>query len=104
MNFPVSLNAYRASLGKIGREKFIKQYQTTIMLPDGSTITARTKEPRHFIQFPVDLKSLNEEERLVRLAARKPKVKQIKEEVIDDNFDLNQYTAFFKTDKPKKKK
>lgn len=99
----VSLNAYRASLGKIGREKFIKQYQTTIMLPDGSTINARTKEPRHFIQFPVDLKSLNEEERLVRLAARKPKVKQIKEEVIDDNFDLNQYTAFFKTDKPKKK-
>uniref|UniRef100_A0AC35GKL9 Uncharacterized protein n=1 Tax=Panagrolaimus sp. PS1159 TaxID=55785 RepID=A0AC35GKL9_9BILA len=91
----VNLNAYRASLGKIRREKYIKEYETIIMYADGSTAPARTKEPRHFIQFPVNLSSLSEDDRRQRLAARKPKSKQIKQEIIDDNFDLNQYTSMF---------
>ena len=66
------------------------------MYPDGSTIPARTKEPRHFVQFPVNLSTISEDERRQRLAARKPKAKKIKQEVIDDNFDLNKYASMFK--------
>uniref|UniRef100_A0A7E4ZZ10 39S ribosomal protein L55, mitochondrial n=1 Tax=Panagrellus redivivus TaxID=6233 RepID=A0A7E4ZZ10_PANRE len=91
-----ALNAYRASLGKLARSKYIKQYQTLIMRPDGSTIYARTKEPRHFVQLPLNLSSLSEDERRQRLAARKPKAKAIKQEVIDDNFDLESYATMFK--------
>uniref|UniRef100_A0A914Y1S3 Uncharacterized protein n=1 Tax=Panagrolaimus superbus TaxID=310955 RepID=A0A914Y1S3_9BILA len=91
----VNLNAYRASLGKIRRRKYIKEYETLIMHSDGSIVPARTKEPRHFIQFPANLSNLSEDERRQRLAARKPKTKKIKQEVIDDNFDLNQYTSMF---------
>uniref|UniRef100_A0AC34PUR3 Mitochondrial ribosomal protein L55 n=1 Tax=Panagrolaimus sp. JU765 TaxID=591449 RepID=A0AC34PUR3_9BILA len=101
---PSYSNAYRASLGKIGRSKYIKQYHTIIMLPDGSTIPARTKEPRCFVQFPVDLSTLNEDEVRIRLAARKPKVKLIKEEAIDDNFDLDKYASLFDKKKSSKSK
>lgn len=93
--FSVNLNAYRASLGKIRRRKYIKEYETMIMYADGSIAPARTKEPRHFIQFPINLSSLSEDDRRQRLAARKPKAKKIKQETIDDNFDLSQYTSMF---------
>ncbi|KAH7721898.1 Protein MRPL-55 [Aphelenchoides avenae] len=89
-------NAYRASLGKIKREKYVKQYQVMLMRPDGSTIMGRCAEPRRFLQLPVDMTVLTEDERRQRIAGRKRKVKQVKEECIDDNFDLDTYASLFK--------
>ena len=41
-SFPLGvLNAWRASIGKITREKYLNQYKVTLVRPDGSTILAR---------------------------------------------------------------
>uniref|UniRef100_A0A0N4U7G0 39S ribosomal protein L55, mitochondrial n=1 Tax=Dracunculus medinensis TaxID=318479 RepID=A0A0N4U7G0_DRAME len=72
-------NAYRSCIGKIARKTYLRRYPVTIMKPDGSTIEIRLDEPLHFVQQPIDLKLLTKEERRVRLAARKPKVKVIEE-------------------------
>ncbi|KAK0416281.1 hypothetical protein QR680_012396 [Steinernema hermaphroditum] len=88
-------NAYRASIGRISRSQYLQRYQAIIIRPDGSTIPARFAEPRHLVQLPVDLQSLQEDERRQRLAARKPKSRKIVEEVIDDNFDLGEYSALW---------
>lgn len=34
-------NAYRASLGKVRREKFIEEFQVKVLRPDGSVILTR---------------------------------------------------------------
>ncbi len=49
------------------------------MNPNGSTVTARFKEPCKFVRLPIDLRVSSEDERRQRLALRKPQVKQIKE-------------------------
>lgn len=89
-------NAYRACLGKIRREKFIRQYNIKMMTPDGSLITARVLEPRYFLQMPVDLKSLNDDERRLRIASRKKKNIVVKDDIIQDNFDDEEYAIHWK--------
>ncbi|KAK0416282.1 hypothetical protein QR680_012396 [Steinernema hermaphroditum] len=89
-----------AEVGAADRQKLNenarkRRYQAIIIRPDGSTIPARFAEPRHLVQLPVDLQSLQEDERRQRLAARKPKSRKIVEEVIDDNFDLGEYSALW---------
>ncbi|CAJ0959233.1 unnamed protein product, partial [Mesorhabditis belari] len=94
----VRTNAYRASLGRISRQQFLLRYPATLLRPDGSTVEARVAEPRQVIQLAVDLKTLSEDERRQRLAARKPKAKKIKKEEIDDNFDSNEYLSMWAGD------
>uniref|UniRef100_A0A0M3IY57 39S ribosomal protein L55, mitochondrial (inferred by orthology to a human protein) n=1 Tax=Anisakis simplex TaxID=6269 RepID=A0A0M3IY57_ANISI len=77
--FAVHYSAHRAAIAKIGRKEYIRRYPVTILRADGSTIKIRVAEPREFVQLPVDLEALTEDERRQRLAARKPKVKQIHE-------------------------
>uniref|UniRef100_F1LCJ3 39S ribosomal protein L55 n=2 Tax=Ascaris TaxID=6251 RepID=F1LCJ3_ASCSU len=96
--------AHRAAIGKIGRKSYIRRFPITVMRPDGSTIEIRASEPRDFVQLPLDLNAITEEERRHRLAARKPKVKQIKEDVIDDNFDIGQYAQLWRTTNESKEK
>uniref|UniRef100_A0A915BD40 39S ribosomal protein L55, mitochondrial n=2 Tax=Parascaris univalens TaxID=6257 RepID=A0A915BD40_PARUN len=96
--------AHRAAIGKIRRKSYIRRFPITVMRPDGSTIEIRTSEPRDFVQLPLDLNSITEEERRHRLAARKPKVKQIKEDIIDDNFDIGQYAQLWRTTNESKEK
>ncbi|MFH4975203.1 hypothetical protein AB6A40_001912 [Gnathostoma spinigerum] len=84
-------NAYRASISKVARKTYLRPYAISIMRPDGSTIEARALEPRELIQFPVDMKTLNDEERRVRLTSRRMKKQKVVEEVLDDNFDINEY-------------
>ncbi|CAI5449687.1 unnamed protein product [Caenorhabditis angaria] len=88
-------NAWRASLGKISRTQYLHRYQVTLVRPDGSTILVPAAEPRQIFQSAIDLKQLSEDDRRQRLAARKPKAKAIKQEVIDDNFDESQYMQFW---------
>lgn len=52
-------------------------------------------EPRETFQSAIDLKQLSEDERRQRLAARKPKAKVAKTEVIDDTFDESEYMKFW---------
>lgn len=49
------------------------------MRPDGSTITARVAEPKYFFQLPVNVAMLSEDDRRLRLAARKPQMKIVEE-------------------------
>ncbi|CAD5218989.1 unnamed protein product [Bursaphelenchus okinawaensis] len=92
----VDLNANRACLGRPSRTKYVKQYKVTLMNSDGSTVEARYPKPLHFVRLPLDLRIADESERRQRLALRKPQVKRIKEEVIDDNFDASDYLKYFK--------
>lgn len=89
-------NAYRSSLGRPSRSSYIKQYKVTLMQPDGSTIEARLGNPVHFLRLPLDLRLASEDEKRQRLALRKPQVKKIKQEVLDDNFDASDYLKLFK--------
>ncbi|CCD73146.1 39S ribosomal protein L55, mitochondrial [Caenorhabditis elegans] len=88
-------NAWRASLGKISRRDYLHRYQVKFIRPDGSTIMVPAAEPRQTFQSAVDLKQLSEDERRQRLAARKPKAKITKTEVIDDTFDESEYMKFW---------
>ncbi|CAI4226845.1 unnamed protein product [Auanema sp. JU1783] len=99
----VRSNAWRASIGKIARSKYLLRYPIRIVKSDGSTVELRSSEPRQVVQLAVDLKALSEDERRQRLAARKPKAKKIEEEVIDDNFDEADYLQYFSQSASKKK-
>ncbi|EFP06917.1 hypothetical protein GCK72_016138 [Caenorhabditis remanei] len=88
-------NAWRASLGKISRRDYLHRYQVKFIRPDGSTIMVPASEPRQTFQSAIDLKQLSEDERRQRLAARKPKAKITKTEVIDDTFDESEYMKFW---------
>ncbi|CAJ0584910.1 unnamed protein product, partial [Mesorhabditis spiculigera] len=76
----VRQNAHRASLGKIGRSQYLLKYPVRLIRPDGSTIQVRADEPRETVQLAIDLKTLTDDERRQRLAARKPKAKKIRKE------------------------
>jgi large subunit ribosomal protein L55 len=85
-------NAYRASLGRLARSQYLRLYPVTLVLPDGATLTIRTREPRHIIQLCEDVNQLNETERRERLAARKKQTKKVVDEtIIDDNFSVDEY-------------
>ena len=49
-----------------------------------------------FFQMPVDINTLSEEDRQIRLAKRKPKEKIIIAEEIEDSYDINQYAHMWK--------
>uniref|UniRef100_A0A0K0DW22 39S ribosomal protein L55, mitochondrial n=1 Tax=Strongyloides stercoralis TaxID=6248 RepID=A0A0K0DW22_STRER len=89
-------NCYRASIASIRRPTYIKNYVVEILRADGSIVFGRASEPFHLIQLPLDIKTLNEEERREKLAARKTKAKEIKQEIIDDSFDLGNYEKLWK--------
>ncbi|VDM73290.1 unnamed protein product [Strongylus vulgaris] len=88
-------NAWRACLGKICRQQYLRHYPVRLIRPDGSSIEIRYLEPRSVVQLPVDINALSEDEKRQRLAARKPKAKKIVQEKIDDNFDPSVYMKFW---------
>ncbi|VDD93577.1 unnamed protein product [Enterobius vermicularis] len=92
-------NAYRSSIGKICRLKYVRRFPVTVINPDGSTVKMRAAEPRCLVQLPVNLDLLSESERRWRLASRKKKVVKMKQDIIDDNFDYNEYADFWKKSK-----
>ncbi|CAD5226733.1 unnamed protein product [Bursaphelenchus xylophilus] len=91
----INATSNRACLGRPSRTKYLKQYKITLMQSDGSTIEARYAAPLHFVRLPLDLRTADENERRQRLALRKPQVKKMKEEVLDDNFDAGDYLKYF---------
>jgi len=85
------MGAFRACLGKIARKEFILSPRVTLMRSDGSTIPGRLSEPRFFVQMPLNIKEVSEDERRIILAARKRLVTKVEEEVLDDNYDFRKY-------------
>ncbi|PSN30485.1 39S ribosomal protein L55 [Blattella germanica] len=90
------LNSNTASVCKVRREVYTWLYPTKVVLPDGSSINIRHHEPRAIIKLPLDLSTLSEEERLLRLERRKPKQKIRIEEDIDDDYDASKYINLLK--------
>lgn len=63
-----------------------------LVQPDGSTITIEYAVPRKIIILPLNVATLSEQEKKLRLERLKPKSKiVIKEEYIEDDFDAFKY-------------
>ncbi|XP_069109583.1 large ribosomal subunit protein mL55-like isoform X1 [Argopecten irradians] len=86
----------RTSLTRYRRRVYVRQYPTTVVYPDGSTITVRYKEPRKLITLPVDLTELSEEEAKAVISKRTPRKKITVVEEYDDDFDANKYKHIWK--------
>ncbi|RVE50960.1 hypothetical protein evm_004369 [Chilo suppressalis] len=85
------LNNNIASVTKIHRELYTRQYPTKVVLADGSSIDIRYHEPRKIIKLPLDLSLLSEDERKIRLEKRKPKKKVKITDDLEDNFNAKKY-------------
>jgi len=93
----VRFNSNRASICRISRLQYLRQYPTLVVNPDGSTFNIRYKEPRKIINLPVDLSTLSEIEKLKHLERRKPKTRISIEEDFDDvDFDSSKYLKLVK--------
>ncbi|XP_046742160.1 39S ribosomal protein L55, mitochondrial [Diprion similis] len=91
------LNCRTASVTKMHRKTYERMYPTIVVLPDGSSINIKYHEPRHIIKLPLNLATLSEAERKLRLIARKPKTFiKIEEDIDDDDFDAKKYLKFVK--------
>ncbi|XP_045617891.1 large ribosomal subunit protein mL55 [Procambarus clarkii] len=91
-----NINCHRASIARIGRLTYARMYPTIMVQSDGSTITIRYHEPRKIIKMPLDLTTLTEAERRKRLESRKPKIKVVIEDDVDDDFKLDSYEHLWK--------
>ncbi|KAK7100143.1 hypothetical protein V1264_023137 [Littorina saxatilis] len=90
-------NSNKTSICRLNRRHFPRQYPTMLVQPDGSTINVRYVEPRKIIKLPVDLSTLSEAERKVRLQQRKPKQKLvIEDDLEEESFDVSQYSHLWK--------
>ncbi|XP_054276902.1 39S ribosomal protein L55, mitochondrial-like [Macrosteles quadrilineatus] len=97
------LNSSSAAITRIHRSKYLLQYPTTVILPDGSSIVIRYPEPRQIITLPLDLNTLSEAEAKQRMERRKPKTKvKIQEEDLG-SFDSTRYVQLLKKTKKGKK-
>eukprot|EP00745_Piridium_sociabile_P043971 TRINITY_DN91057_c0_g1_i1.p1 TRINITY_DN91057_c0_g1~~TRINITY_DN91057_c0_g1_i1.p1 ORF type:complete len:139 (-),score=21.96 TRINITY_DN91057_c0_g1_i1:10-381(-) len=94
---PQRNSSSKTSVTRLNRYNFPRLYPTLMVLPDGSTITVRYKEPRKLIKLPEDLSLLSEADRKLRLQRRKPKQKLvIEDDLEEDSFDASKYSHFWK--------
>ncbi|XP_045446501.1 39S ribosomal protein L55, mitochondrial [Melitaea cinxia] len=91
-----NLNCNVSSITKIHREIYTKTYPTKVVLPNGASINIRYYEPRQIIRLPLDLSTLSEEERKIRLEKRKPKRKVKITDTVEDNFNAKKYLKYLK--------
>ncbi|KAI4461625.1 39s ribosomal protein l55 mitochondrial [Holotrichia oblita] len=74
----------------------MKKYPTLIINTDGSSFTVRYDEPRQIIKLPINIWTLSEAERKLRLDQRKPKKKVKIEDDLDDSYDSRRYLKYLK--------
>ncbi|XP_075705089.1 large ribosomal subunit protein mL55 [Rhinoderma darwinii] len=91
-------NSNKACVGRSGRTSFLRSFPVLLVQPDGSTLTIQYKEPRRMLIMPLDITTLSEEERKARLRQRNQakKIGAKKEKVVDDDFNLEEYSQFWK--------
>ncbi|TRY96025.1 hypothetical protein DNTS_006091 [Danionella cerebrum] len=68
-------NSNRSCVVRLGRKVYERMYPVLLVRPDGSTIIIRYPEPRRILQMPLDITTLSEEEKKIRLRKRQPKKK-----------------------------
>ncbi|XP_055692233.1 39S ribosomal protein L55, mitochondrial [Lutzomyia longipalpis] len=91
------ISSTTAGITKIHRNIYARSYNpTVVVLPDGSSFNIRYHEPRRIIRLPLDLNTLSEEERKVRLDRRKPKKKIRVYEEVEDSFSSQKYIKMLK--------
>ncbi|XP_045129789.1 39S ribosomal protein L55, mitochondrial-like [Portunus trituberculatus] len=90
------INCHRTSIARIGRLTYTRTYPVVLVQSDGSTINIRYHEPRKIIKLPLDLATLTDAERKKRIDARKPRVKVVIEEDIEDDFKVTNYEHLWK--------
>lgn len=87
-----SLSCWTGAITKKHRLIYEHTYSTMLVQPDGSTITIEYAVPRKIIILPLNVATLSEQEKKLRLERLKPKSKiVIKEEYIEDDFDAFKY-------------
>ncbi|NP_001104649.1 large ribosomal subunit protein mL55 [Danio rerio] len=93
----IQSDSNRTSVVRLGRQKYERMYPVLLVRPDGSTINIRYQEPRKLMKMPVDLTTLSEMERKIRMRKREPK-KAVKKELedFDDDFKADDYSKFWK--------
>lgn len=91
-------NANKTSVVRCSRQKYERMYPVLLVLPDGSTINIRYKEPRRIIMMPVDITRLSEEERKAMMRKRDSLrgVHKRKDEEFEDDFKVEDYSKFWK--------
>ncbi|XP_019630364.1 PREDICTED: 39S ribosomal protein L55, mitochondrial-like [Branchiostoma belcheri] len=89
-------NSNRTTIARLNRTKYARTYNARVVQPDGSTITVPYKEPIGVIKMPLDIDSLSDQERRLRMAKRMPKQVQRVEEEFEDDFDAKRYSHLFK--------
>uniref|UniRef100_A0A1A9VR26 39S ribosomal protein L55, mitochondrial n=1 Tax=Glossina austeni TaxID=7395 RepID=A0A1A9VR26_GLOAU len=91
-----AISSSSASVTRLHRAVYTRQYPLVMILPDGSSINVRYTEPRKIVKLPLDLSTLSEIERKARLEARKPRKKLKVVEEIEDNFNARKYMKYIK--------
>ncbi|GAB0089534.1 39S ribosomal protein L55, mitochondrial [Sergentomyia squamirostris] len=97
LHFCRSISSTTAGITKIHRSVYARTYSpTVVVLPDGSSFNIRYHEPRQIIRLPLDVNTLSEEERKIRLDRRKPKKKIRVYEEVEDSFNSQKYLKILK--------
>ncbi|KAL7828673.1 hypothetical protein SRHO_G00323070 [Serrasalmus rhombeus] len=95
---PAQSNSNRTAVVRCSRQRYERMYPVLLVRPDGSTINIRYREPKRIVTMPVDITTLSEEERKVRMRKRGPKktVVKAKKDEFEDDFKVDDYSKFWK--------
>ena len=85
------LNCWTAAITKKHRKLYLNTFPVHLVLSDGSSINIEYHEPRRIITLPIDITSLTEEERRIRLEKRRTVTKTKIVEEYQDEFDETQF-------------
>lgn len=86
-----NLNCWTAAITKKHRKVYPHDYLTYLVLPHGGSIRIKYPVPRQIIRLPLDINTLDEEQRKLWLEKRKVFVKvKISDDYVDD-FDESQF-------------
>jgi len=89
-----NLNANRAAITRVKRERYQRLYPITLVQPDGSTIQVKYPEPRILLRLPINLETATPEEKRKVTFLRSPKQTLNVSEDIGDDFDPTKYLQF----------
>ena len=85
------LNCWTTAITKKHRKLYLNTFPVHLVLPDGSSINIEYNEPRKIITLPLDIETLTEEQKRIRLERRKVIIKAKIVEEYQDDFDETQF-------------
>ncbi|XP_050599035.1 39S ribosomal protein L55, mitochondrial [Bombus affinis] len=85
------LNCWTTAITKKHRKLYLNTFPVHLVLPDGSSINIEYNEPRKIITLPLNIETLTEEQKRIRLERRKVITKAKIVEEYQDDFDETQF-------------